>query len=102
MSESTTFDDLELLDGDDLKAVFDRMPPAEVIAALWGTAMGLRSRLLRKLPKRVSGQIEKDIAACDHFTFEQVHGAQQTAVTILCHMSRSGQIAFDAPEDMVA
>ena len=102
MSESTTFDDLELLDGSDLKAVFRNMNSDEVVAALWGTPIGLRGRLLRKLHKRDSVGIEKQIAECEHFTFEQVRNAQQKAVTIMCHMSRSGQIAFDAPEDMVA
>jgi flagellar motor switch protein FliG len=102
MSESTTFDDLELLDGSDLKAVFHNMLPDEVVAALWGTPIGLRGRLLRKLHKRDSLHIEKGIAACERCTFDQVRNAQQRAVAIMCHMSRSGQIAFDAPEDMVA
>jgi flagellar motor switch protein FliG len=102
MSESTAFDDLELLAGGDLKAVFDKMHPDEVVAALWGTAIGLRGRLLRKLYKRDSLHLEKCIAACEHMTFEQVRSAQQKAITIMCHLSRSGQIAFDAPEDMVA
>ena len=102
MSESTTFDDLELLDGSDLKAVFRAMDSNDVVAALWGTPIGLRGRLLRKLHKRDSVHIEKGLAECEHFSFEQVRNAQQTAVAIMCHMSRSGQIAFDAPEDMVA
>lgn len=102
MSESTTFDDLELLDGTDLRAVFRDMAGAEVVAALWGTPIGLRSRLLRKLPKRESVRIEAELAGAEHFSFEQVRNAQQKAVAIMCRMSRSGQIAFDAPEDMVA
>jgi flagellar motor switch protein FliG len=102
MSESTTFDDLELLDGSDLIAVFRAMDPDEVIAALWGTPIGLRGRLLRKLHRRDSINFDKGIGECEHFTFEQVRSAQQKAVAIMCHMSRSGQIAFDAPEDMVA
>jgi flagellar motor switch protein FliG len=96
------FDDLELLAGDDLKAVFDQMLPEEVVAALWGAPIGLRGRLIRRLSKRVSVVIERNIAACEHQSFEQVRNAQQKAVMIMCHLSRSGQIAFDAPEDMVA
>jgi flagellar motor switch protein FliG len=102
MSESTTFDDLELLDGSDLNAVFRNMDTGEVVAALWGAPIGLRGRLLRKLHKRDSMIIEQGIAGCEHCTFDQVRNAQQKAVSIMCHMSRSGQIAFDAPEDMVA
>jgi flagellar motor switch protein FliG len=102
MSESTTFDDLELLDGTDLKAVFDYMPAETVVAALWGCPMALRGRLLRKLTKNDSTRIEKAIAATTHVTFEQVRNGQHEAVAVMCQLSRAGQIAFDAPEDMVA
>jgi flagellar motor switch protein FliG len=102
MSDSTPFDDLELLDGGDLKAVLTNMDPKEVVAALWGTPIGLRGRLLRKLNKRDSVTIEKGITECEHLTFDEVRNAQQKAVAIMCRMSRAGQIAFDAPEDMVA
>jgi flagellar motor switch protein FliG len=102
MSESTTFDDLELLDGVDLKAVFNHMPLESVVAALWGCPMALRGRLLRMLSQRDSTRIEQAIAATDHVSFEQVRNGQQEAVVVMCEMSRAGQIAFDAPEDMVA
>ena len=102
MSDSTTFDDLELLDGADLKAVFNHMPLETVVAALWGCPMALRGRLLRKLNNRDSSRIENAIAATVHRTFEQVRNGQQEAVSVMCQMSRAGQIAFDAPEDMVA
>jgi flagellar motor switch protein FliG len=102
MSETTAFEDLELLDGGDLKAVFDYMPAETVVAALWGCPMALRGRLLRKLSKMDSTRIEKAIAAMTHLTFEQVRNGQQEAVAVMCQMSRAGQIAFDAPEDMVA
>lgn len=102
MSDSTTFDDLELLDRNDLKAVFNHMPLESVVAALWGCPMGLRGRLLGRLNKRDSTRIEKAIAATVHQSFEQVRSGQQEAVSVMCQMSRAGQIAFDAPEDMVA
>ena len=102
MSESTVFEDLEMLDGPDLQAVFSHMQSEEVVAALWGAHIGLRSRLLQKLGKRARQAILLDIASCDHCTFDQVHRAQKKAVEVMCQMSRAGQIAFDAPEDMVA
>ena len=102
MSDSTAFDDLELLDGNDLKAVFNHMHLESVVAALWGCPMALRGRLLRTLNNRDSSRIEKAIAAATHLSFEQVRNGQQEAVSVMCRMSRAGQIAFDAPEDMVA
>lgn len=102
MSESTTFDDLELLDENDLKAVFNYMALESVVAALWGCPLALRGRLLRKLNRRDSTRIEKAMAATDHLSFEEVRNGQHEAVAVMCQMSRAGQIAFDAPEDMVA
>ena len=91
-----------MLDGGDLKAVFDQLAPDEVAAALWGAPAGLRARLLRKLPRKSSQAAEQVIAATGHLSFEQVHRAQSRAVEVMCQLSRTGQIAFDAPEDMVA
>ena len=102
MTESTTFEDLELLDGADLKAVFDQLPTEELAAALWGTPAGLRGRLLRNLGRRHSVVIEQAIAATDHVTFLQVRDAQDKLLAVMCDLSRTGQIAFDMPEDMVA
>ena len=102
MSETIAFDDIEMLGGGDLKAVFDKLSMEEVVAALWGANAGLRGRLLRALPKRHAQGIEQAIAAPEHQTFEQVRSAQQKVVTVICQMSRDGQIAFDVPEDMVA
>ncbi len=102
MSESTDFEDLDLLDGGDLKAVFDQLGPDEVTAALWGAPAGLRARLLRKLPRKSLQSVEQAIAATEHLSFDQVHRAQRSAVDVMCQLSRTGQIAFDAPEDMVA
>ncbi len=102
MSESTDFEDLEMLDGGDLKAVFDQLKPDEVAAALWGAPAGLRTRLLRNLPRKSSQAAEQAIAATEYLSFEQVRRAQCSAVEVMCQLSRTGQIAFDAPEDMVA
>ena len=102
MSEMIALDDLDLLDGGDLKAVFDQLPLEEVVAALWGANASLRGRLLRKLSRRHAQPIEQAIAATEQLSFEQVREAQQRMVAQLCRLSRSGQIAFDVPEDMAA
>ena len=102
MSETIAFDDLDMLDGGDLKAVFDQVTMDEVVAALWGANPALRGRLLRRLAKRQSVQIAQAIAAAEPHNFEQVRGAQQKLVAVMCRLSRAGQIAFDVPEDMVA
>ena len=69
MSESLVFEDMELLGGDDFKAVLDQMEMDRVVAALWGCPVALRGRLLRKLTKRDSHVIEQAIAATEHFSF---------------------------------
>lgn len=102
MSESTVFDDLELLDGGDLKSVFEQVAREEVVAALWGANASLRGRLLLKLAKRHATPIQQAIDATEHLTFEAVRNAQQKIVAAMCQLSRGGQIAFDVPEDMAA
>ncbi len=102
MSETLEFDDLDYLDGSDLRGVFEQMAPAEVVAALWGATPHLRGRLLRKLPRRLSSEIDRLLAATAHLTFDRVRIAQQQAIAVMCRLSRSGQIAFDVPEDLVA
>jgi len=102
VSESLVFEDMELLGGDDFKAVLDQMEMDRVVAALWGCPVALRGRLLRKLTKRDSHVIEQAIAATEHFSFAQVRDAQQQALDVMCRLSRAGQIAFDVPDDMVA
>ena len=90
------------LDGNDLRGVFEQMEPAEVVAALWGATPHLRGQLLRKLPRRQSTAIAELVAATAHLTFEQVRTAQRQAISVMCRLSRGGQIAFDVPEDLVA
>src|SRR3989304_2695445 len=95
-------EDLELLDGGDLKAVFDQLSREEVVAALWGAHPGLRSRLLRKLSRRHAQPIEQAIRETGKLSFEIFPEAQRRMVAYLCQLSRAGQIAFDVPEDMAA
>ena len=102
MSETTVFDDLELLDGGDLKAVLDQVTEEEAVAALWGANAALRGRLLLKLSKRYATPIRQAIDATEHLSFEKVRNAQHKLVAAMCQLSRGGQIAFDVPEDMAA
>ena len=102
MSESTVFDDLELLDGGDLKAVFEQVSKEEVVAAMWGAHASLRGRLLLKLSRRYATPIQQAIDATEHQSFEDVRNAQHKIVEAMCQLSRTGQIAFDVPEDMAA
>lgn len=102
MSETTEFDDLNLLDAADVAAVFDQVPQDDVVAALWGAPAGLRVRLVNRLRRPQTQVIEQAIAAIEHLTFEQVRGAQQRIVAAMCRLSRGGQIAFDPAEDMAA
>ena len=102
MSESILIDDLDLLSVGDLKAVFSQVPTEKIVVALWGCNAGLRTLLLSKLPGKYSDGIVREIDTSEHFSFDQVKKAQKQIVHLMCELSRSGVIAFDAPEDMVA
>jgi flagellar motor switch protein FliG len=96
------FDDLELLDGSDLRAVFDQVSPTQVLDALVGTRPGVRRLLLTRLPQASASDLEARIGAHGPVSFETVRCAQRAVVETLCRLSRGGQVAFDDPEDMVA
>ena len=102
MSETTAFEDLNLLDTNDLRAVIAQLPSDQVVAALWGAHAGLRTQLLSRLPKRQAEPIERAIAATEHISFARVCQAQQQLVATMYRLSRAGIIAFDIPEDMIA
>lgn len=102
MSDLVEFEDLELLDGTDLRAVFDQVPPEQVLDALVGTRAGFRQMLLTKLPQSSATVLEARINTHGPVSFESVHTAQRAVVDTLCRLSRSGVVAFDDPEDMVA
>ena len=102
MSDLVEFDDLELLDGTDLRAVFDQVPAMQVLDALVGTRPSMRQYLLTKLPASSARKLEDQINTHGPVSFESVHNAQRTVVETLCRLSRGGFIAFDDPEDMVA
>jgi flagellar motor switch protein FliG len=102
LSDLVEFDDLELLDGTDLRAVFDQVPTPQVLDALVGTRPSMRQYLLTKLPASSATRLEAQIKTHGPVSFESVLAAQRAVVETLCRLSRGGVIAFDDPEDMVA
>jgi flagellar motor switch protein FliG len=102
LSDLVEFDDLELLDGGDLRAVLDQVPTPQVLDALVGIRPSMRKHLLMKLPQSSAVRLEAQINAHGPVSFESVRTAQRVVVETLCRLSRGGQVAFDDPEDMVA
>ena len=102
MSNLVDFQDLSLLDGNDLRAVFGQVSLDQVLAALIGVTPAFRRQLLAKLPSAPAAQIETQIASQRPVSFADVQSAQRELVEVLCRLSRAGQVAFDDPEDMVA
>jgi len=102
LSDLVEFDDLELLDGGDLRAVFDQVSSEQILDALVGTRTGFRQLLLTKLPSASAKVIESRLDSHGPVSFEAVLSAQRAVVETLCRLSRAGVVAFDDPEDMVA
>jgi flagellar motor switch protein FliG len=102
LSSLVDFEDLDLLDGGDLRSVLDQVTRDQMLNALIGVPASLRQRLLTKLTVSASQEIESQIQSRDPVPFEAVQSAQLAVVEALCRLSRGGQIAFDDPADMVA
>jgi flagellar motor switch protein FliG len=102
LSDLVDFEDLGYLDGGDLRAVFDQSSEEQVLDALIGTTEGLRHLILNKLPSASALALEAQINIRGPIANESAHTAQRAVVEVLCRLSRFGQVAFDAPEDMVA
>ncbi len=102
MSSLVDFEDLGLLDGGDLRAVFGQVTADQVLDALSGSQSSLRQRLLTKLPTASASRLEAQLNQYGPVSFEAVQTAQRAVVEALCRLSRAGQVAFDDPEDMVA
>jgi flagellar motor switch protein FliG len=96
------FEDLELLDGSDLRAVFDQVPTTRLLDALVGSRPGVRQHLLTKLPSASSEKIQAGLSDHGPVSVESARDAQRLCVEALCRLSRGGVIAFDHPADMVA
>ena len=100
--ELVAIEDLDLLDGADLRAVLDQVPADQVVAALVGTTPWLRHHLLLKLPAASATRLEAQIDARGPVSPESLRAAQRAVIETLCRLSRAGQVAFDHPADMVA
>jgi flagellar motor switch protein FliG len=96
------FEDLDLLDARDLRAVMEQVSDTQVVDAFVGTAAGLRQSLLSKLPIETKTHLETAIAARGSVPFETVRLAQDALVDALRRLGDAGLVAFDNPEDMVA
>ena len=102
MSDLVDFEDLDLLDEGDLRAVFGQVAASRVAEALAGAPDDLRRRLMAKLAPDPAARVEAQIMAHGPIAFEAVRTAQRALVEVLCRLARSGQVAFNDPEDMVA
>jgi flagellar motor switch protein FliG len=102
LSNLVDFEDLSLLDGNDLRAVFGQVPLEQVLTSLVGVTPAFRRHLLGKLPGPAAAQIELQVSTLGPVSFAAVQAAQRELIEVLCRLSRVGQVAFDDPEDMVA
>jgi flagellar motor switch protein FliG len=102
LSELIEIDDLRLLDGKDLRAVFSQVSEPQLVDALSGAAATLREQLLKKLPPGTARRIATQVTARGPIPPAAVQQAQRALVAALCRLSRGGQVAFDIPGDMVA
>jgi flagellar motor switch protein FliG len=102
LSDLVDFEDLGLLDGGDLRSVFDQAPDSQVLEALVGSPPALRCYLLAKLSATSASRLEDRIKDCGPVPADSARVAQRAVVEVLCRLSRGGQVAFDDPDDMVA
>jgi flagellar motor switch protein FliG len=102
LSDLVDFEDLGFLDGGDIRAVLDQADEEHVLDALAGSPAHLRHQILTKLPSASAHALEAQINSHGPVADESAFCAQRAVVEVLCRLSRSGQVAFDDPEDMVA
>jgi flagellar motor switch protein FliG len=101
LSEYVEFDDLDLLDGGDLRAVFSQVSTDQVLEALAGSSASLRHQLLAKLSGPVAVEIEAQVVAHGPVSLDSVRQAQQAVLEALQRLSHTGIVAFDDPADMM-
>jgi flagellar motor switch protein FliG len=101
LSDLVDFEDLELLDGGDLRAVLGQVSAHQLLEALAGLPAGLRRHLLTKLPEGDAGRIEAEVLALGPVPTAAARSAQRAVVDALCRLSRGGQVAFHDPADMM-
>ncbi len=102
MSSLVDFEDLATLDGRDLRAVLDEVPPSQRAAAFVGLSAGLRGLILGKLARGPAEGLEAQIVALVTVDLDEARRARRAVVEALCRLGRDGIVAFDDPEDMVA
>jgi flagellar motor switch protein FliG len=102
LSSLVAFEDLQLLDGGDLRAVFSQVTTDQLVEALAGASTLFRQRLLTRLTPAQAAEISERIDRQGPIAFEAVAAAQRAMVTALCQLSRNSMVAFDDPADMVA
>ena len=101
MSDLVDFEDLETLDGGDLRAVFEEVGSDQLLEALIGSSSHVRDRLLTKLPRPSAEKIAADIDGHAPIPFELAQAAQRAVVEALCRLGRAGVVAFDDPDDLM-
>jgi flagellar motor switch protein FliG len=102
LSDLVEIDDLGLLDGHDLRAVFSQISEPQLVEALSGTDPSLRAQLLKKLSPVQAIRLAAEIDVRGSIEPNCVRLAQDAVIEVLCRLSRCGQVAFDIPGDMVA
>ncbi|MFO0959994.1 MAG: FliG C-terminal domain-containing protein [Isosphaeraceae bacterium] len=58
MPDFLEFEDLTMLDGGDLRAVFGQVPVEQLLAALSAASPGLRRQLVMKLPRETAAKLD--------------------------------------------
>jgi flagellar motor switch protein FliG len=102
LSDLVDFEELEELDGGDLRSVLEEVAPDQMLEALIGSPTHLRDRLLLKLSRPSAERIAAEIDGHAPIPIESARAAQRAVVEALCRLGRAGVVAFDDPEDMVA
>jgi flagellar motor switch protein FliG len=99
---SVTLEDLRFLSRNDLRAVFQAAGKAAVLPALWAMDGCLREHLLRTVGSPWADELRTWIGQMPPPALDTVRLAQLRLVDALRRLSRSGLIAYDVPEDLVA
>jgi flagellar motor switch protein FliG len=94
-------EDLGLLENADLRAVFGQVSEPLILDALTGVSPSLRARILAKLSPDSGALWGARLHVQKPVPFETSEAAQRAMIEALCRLSRSGQVAFDDPDDIV-
>lgn len=101
MSNLVHFEDLVMLDGQDLRAVLGQVTMDQQVQAILGAPQGFRKILLTRLPASASLQLSSEMESRGAMVSrEGSEAAQHAIIEALCRLGRNSQIAFVDPEDM--